>query len=164
MARLLLIVCFCTISILSLSAQQKNTVGDNIPLVFYIGEDENNYEKLVQKYNTMLFAVCNNNMELAFDNWTVLLKDLEDFSNKSNIDLKGVKLWLNVFWDKDGTIDHMVFYPKPNSRNLNYDNVKALLTNFAKTYQSPLKHTTRFSHYGSATFPVFSRSMIGPEK
>jgi len=112
----------------------------------------------------MLFAVCNNNMELAFDNWTVLLKDLEDFSNKSNIDLKGVKLWLNVFWDKDGTIDHMVFYPKPNSRNLNYDNVKALLTNFAKTYQSPLKHTTRFSHYGSATFPVFSRSMIGPEK
>ena len=87
MARLLLIVCFCTISLLSLSAQQKNTVGDNIPLVFYIGEDENNYEKLVQKYNTMLFAVCNNNMELAFDNWTVLLKDLEDFSNKSNIGL-----------------------------------------------------------------------------
>jgi len=149
---------------LNLSAQQKNEVGDNIALVFYIGEDENNYEKLVQKYNTMLFAVCNNNMELAFDNWTVLLKDLEDFSNKSNIDLKGVKLWLNVFWDKDGTIDHMVFYPKPNSRNLNYDNVKVLLTNFAKTYQSPLKHTTRFSHYGSATFPVFSRSMIGPEK
>ncbi len=165
MVRMLFIIYFFAGVLLQISAQQKSSGGsDNTPLVFYIGEDENNYEKLVQKYNTMLFAVCNNNMELAFDNWTVLLKELEDFSNKSNIDLKGVKLWLNVFWDKDGNIDHMVFYPKPNSKNLNYDNIKILLTNFAKSYQSPLKHTTRFSHYGSATFPVFTRSMIGPEK
>jgi len=159
------IILFCFIFFgLSLNGQQSGGSDKSISLVFYIGEDENNYEKLVQKYNTMLFTVCNNNMELAFDNWTVLLKDLEDFAAKSNIDLKGVKLWLNVFWDKDGTIDHLVFYPKPNSRNMNYDNVKALLINFAKSYQSPLKYSTRFSHYGSAAFPVFSRSMIGPEK
>ncbi len=137
---------------------------NHVATVFYIGEDEKNYEKLVQKYNTMLFAVCNNNMELAFDYWSVLLKDIEDFSVKSNFDLKGVKLWLNVFWDKDGNIDHIVFYPKPNSRNLNYDNVKTLLTNFTKNYQSPIKYTTRFSHYGSAAFPVFSKSVVGPEK
>lgn len=164
MLRILILLFFYFASDCNISAQQKNNGSDQIPLVFFIGEDENNYEKLVEKYNTMLFAVCNNDMELAFDNWSVLLKDLEDFSIKSNVDLKGVKLWLNVFWDKDGKIDHMVFYPKPNSKNLNYDQVKVLLTNFARSYQSPLKHVTRFSHYGSAAFPVFSRSVTGPEK
>jgi 5-methylcytosine-specific restriction endonuclease McrA len=158
------IIFYCFFISNTIFAQQKSVTENHVATVFYIGEDEKNYEKLVQKYNTMLFAVCNNNMELAFDYWSVLLKDIEDFSVKSNFDLKGVKLWLNVFWDKDGNIDHIVFYPKPNSRNLNYDNVKTLLTNFTKNYQSPIKYTTRFSHYGSAAFPVFSKSVVGPEK
>ena len=149
----------------TISYAQPKLVADVQPVkVFYIGEDEKNYEKLVQNCNTMLFAVCNNNMEQAFDNWSVLLKDLEDFSIASNFDMKGVKLWLNVFWSKDGNIDYIVFYPKPNSRNLNYDDVKILLTNFVKSYQSPLKYNTKFSHYGSAAFPVFSKSVIGREK
>jgi len=136
----------------------------NQPKVFFIGEDESEYEKLIRSYNTMLFSVCENNMEKAFDHWSILLKDIEEYSTKNNVDLKGVKLWLNVFWNKDGNIDFIVFYPKPNSKNLNYDTIKIMLANFAKSYQSPLKHTNKFSHYGSAVFPVFSRSMIGPEK
>ncbi|MFZ1750808.1 MAG: hypothetical protein WAU01_11480 [Saprospiraceae bacterium] len=144
--------------------QSKANIEVKTNSVFFIGEEEKNYEKLVQNYNTMLFTVCANNMELAYENWSVLLKDLEDYSIKSNTDLKGVKLWLNVFWSKDGTIDHIVFYPKPNSKNLNYDNIKLLLANFIKTYQSPLKHTARFSHYGSAAFPVFSKTLTGTEK
>ena len=103
-------------------------------------------------------------MEKAFDTWTILLKEIEDFSTKSNLDLKGIKVWLNVFWGKDGTIDYIVFYPKPNSKNINYELVKSMLSSFAKSYQSPLKHTSKFSHYGSAAFPIFSRSLIGTEK
>lgn len=164
MSRFLLII-FCTILSVSLTyAQKKGNQGEGRQTVFFIGEDEGEYEKLVQKYNTMLFEVCNNNMELAYDNWSIMMKDLEDFSNKNNIDLKGVKLWLNVFWDKDGTIDFIAFYPKPNSKNMNYDSVKTMFEGFVATYQSPLKHTSRFSHYGSVAFPVFSRSVIGPEK
>ena len=56
--------------------QQKSTNDTKIASVFFIGEDEKNYEKLVEKYNTMLFAVCSNDMELAFDHWSVLLKDI----------------------------------------------------------------------------------------
>ncbi len=95
--------------IFSVNSQQNVTKIDVNPKVFYIGEDEEAYEKLVRNYNVLLFTVCENNMEKAYDNWSVLLKDIEEFSIKSNFDLKGVKLWLNVFWDKDGTIDYIVF-------------------------------------------------------
>jgi hypothetical protein len=164
MSRLFLLL-FCTIFAASVAtAQKKGTAGEVRQTVYFIGEDEAEYEKLVQKYNTMLFEVCNNNMELAYDNWAIMMKDLEDYSNKQNIDLKGVKLWFNVFWDKDGTIDFIAFYPKPNSKNMNYELVKTMLEGFVSTYQSTLKHSARFSHYGSVAFPVFSRSVIGPEK
>lgn len=161
---LFLILAFSLSVHLTLNGQQKSEANSKIAKVFFIGEDEKDYEKLVQSYNTMLFMVCDNNMDLAFDHWTNLLKDFEDFAIKSNFDLKGVKLWMNVFWDKNGLIDHIVFYPKPNSKNLNYEQVKTLLINFTKDYQSPLKHTTNFSHYGSAAFPLFSKSILTPEK
>lgn len=145
-------------------AQQARVTADNTTKVFYIGEDEKEYEKLVKNYSTLLFTVCENNMEKAYDSWSMLLKDIEDFATKQNFDLKGVKLWLNVFWDKDGTIDCIVFYPKPNSKNLNYDQLKSILTAFGKSYQSPLKYSSTFSHYGSASFPIFAKSISGSEK
>lgn len=159
-----LVIFFIFGFIFSVIAQQMNSKSEVISKVFYIGEDEKEYEKLVRSYNILLFTVCENNMEKAFDSWSVLLKDIEDYSTKSNLDIKGVKLWLNVFWSKDGTIDYIVFYPKPNSKNINYELVKSMLSSFIKNYQSPLRHTTKFSHYGSAAFPVFSRSVSGTEK
>jgi hypothetical protein len=132
--------------------------------VYFIGEDEKKYEKLVEKYKVMLFSVCNNDIDEAFDHWSTLMKDFEAFAEKNNVDVKGVKLWMNVFWAKTGTIDYIVFYPKPNSKNMNYESLKVLMTKFANQYQLPIKHTTGFSHYGSAVFPIMSRAVIGPEK
>jgi hypothetical protein len=152
------------ISLSCLRGQQVTSTTTKASKVFFIGEDEKNYEKMVQNYSTLLFTVCDNDMEVSFEKWTNLLKDLEEYSNSAGIDIKGVKLWLNVFWDKDGKIDHIVFYPKPNSKNLNYDNVKAMLANFISVYQSPLKYSEKFSHYGSASFPVFSKAVMGTEK
>jgi hypothetical protein len=151
---------FCSLS----QAQQKAILAEPMASVFFIGENEAKYEKIVQSYNEMLFTVCNNNMQMAFDHWSSLLKDIEDYSLKSNYDLKGVKMWMNVFWNNNGTIDYIVFYPKPNSKNLNYDKLKPILAQFISTYQSPFKHTSKFSHYGSAAFPVFGKSISGTEK
>lgn len=159
------ILLFCLfVSISTAQSQQKGSGDSKPPTVFFIGEDEKNYENLVEKYNIMLFSVCDNNMETAFEHWANLLKDIEQYAEKSNLDLKGVKLWLNVFWNKDGKIEHIVFYPKPNSKNLNYDQVKVMLQGFASSYHSPLKHTTGFSHYGSAAFPIMNKSVLGLEK
>jgi len=147
-----------------LLAQQKSNTDTQIASVFYIGENEKGYEKLVQSYDKLLFTVCDNNMDQAFEYWSILLKDIEEYALKSNLDLKGVKLWLNVFWAKNGKIDYIVFYPKPNSKNLDYDTVQDILKRFVDVYQSPIKYSTKFSHYGSAAFPVFSKSIIGTEK
>jgi hypothetical protein len=166
MSRIIIIFSVLVINFINvkLIAQQKTSADNQIATVFYIGEDERNYEKLVQSYNKLLFTVCDNNMDRAFEYWSVLLKDIEDFAAKSNLDLKGVKLWMNVFWSKDGKIDHIVFYPKPNSKNLDYDTVQLMLRRFVDSYQSPIKYATKFSHYGSAAFPVFSKSVLGTEK
>jgi hypothetical protein len=42
--------------------------------------------------------------------------------------------------------------------------VKTLLSKFALNYQSSIKHTVGFSHYGSAAFPIISKAVIGQEK
>lgn len=163
MLRFVIFSIFSFCSLIVFGQQQKPSEGPTAK-VFYIGENEKEYEKIVKNYSTMLFTVCENQMEKAYDNWSLFLKDVDAYIAKQNYDLKGVKLWLNVFWDKDGTIDYIVFYPKPNSKNVNYDQLKVLLTSFCKNYQSPLKFTSGFSHYGSASFPLFSKPITGSEK
>ena len=157
------VICFLMLSAL-IHAQTTKGVQDTSTKVYYIGEDEKEYEKLVKNYNSLLFTVCENKMEKAYDRWSLPLKDIEDYASKQSYDLKGVKLWLNVFWDKDGSIDFIVFYPKPNSKNINYDQLKIILADFGKSYQYPLKYSSPFSHFGSASFPLFSKSISGTEK
>ncbi|MBK9254559.1 MAG: hypothetical protein IPM42_03620 [Saprospiraceae bacterium] len=145
--------------------QLKNIgTSTSVPTVFFIGEHEDAFEKMVKDYNTLLFTVCENSMELTYDNWALFLMDLEQYATSMNVDLKGTKYWLNVFWNKNGTIDNIAFFPKPNSKNINYEDIRVLLTGFIKNYQSPLKHKTKFSHYGSASFPVFSKASLAKEK
>lgn len=164
MGRLLIIIVGFFLVNNAVIGQPKIADPEVFDNVYFIGEDEKRYEKLIEKYKSMLFSVCNNNMDEAYDHWTTLLKDFEAFAEKNNVDVKGVKLWMNVFWAKDGTIDYIIFYPKPNSKNMNYDSVKALLSKFAVSYQTSVKHTSGFSHYGSAAFPIISRAVIGQEK
>ncbi len=134
------------------------------PAVFMIGENEKAYDQLVTDYSTMLLLVCNNDLEKSFEIWTDFLHDIEDYAAQSGYDLKGAKLWINVFWDKEGKIDHIVFYPKPNAKNLNYENLKPIFESFITQYQIPVKYTTKYSHYGSANFPIMNRSVIGAPK
>jgi len=146
------------------NSQNNNPIQNSTNKVFFIGEEEKQYEKIIEQYNHLLFSVCNNSMEDAYDNWSLLLKDIESYSFKTNFDLRGIKIWLNVFWAKDGTIDYIVFHPKPNSKNLNYDELKVFFNNFIKQYQMPLKHSQKFAHFSSASFPTFSKTNIAREK
>jgi hypothetical protein len=157
-----LLIATFIISLTSLSAQSKASA--HTPKVFFTGEYESQYDVMVKDYSQMLFTVCAQDMNRAFDLWTDLLRDLEAHAASQNIDLKGVKLWINVFWNKDGMIDHIVFYPKPNSKNLNYETLKPVFESFIAIYQTPFKHTAKYSHYGSANFPVMSKAFIGNPK
>lgn len=132
--------------------------------VFMIGDNDKAYNQMVKDYPTMLLTACKDDINMSFEIWNDFLKDLEVFASKMNYDLKGAKLWINVFWDQKGRIDHIVYYPKPNARNMDYQRLVPIFAEFAKSYQLPLAHKTNFSHYGSANFPIVSRAFIGNNK
>ena len=82
---------------------------------FLIGENEKHFESLVSEHGEQLLNVCKNNMNKAYKLWVSLLKDLERFANDKEFDLKGTKIWINLFWNADGSIRNIVYYPKPVS-------------------------------------------------
>jgi hypothetical protein len=131
--------------------------AQDLPKVFLIGENEEGYEKMLGKYPELLLNVSDNSMDKAYNHWIDLLSTIEDYANEIGYDIKGVKIWLNVFWDKNGAIDYLVYYPKPNSRNIDFDAFTGFLDTFLGTYQLDIKTKKNFSHYGSASFPVFGK-------
>ena len=140
-------------STVSISAQVDI---DHMPKAFIVGEYEELYESLVVEHNELLLTVCSNSMDKAYENWVHLLSDLERYAEDQGFDIKGTKIWINFFWNTDGTIKHIVYYPKPNSKNMDFQLLSDFLSGFADNYQFILTNEKPFSHYGSASFPTFS--------
>lgn len=140
------------------------TAAQDLPKVFMIGENELEYESMVRDCNTMLLSVCQDSMNVAYDNWLTMLSDVENYAKSEDFDIKGVKIWINVFWNKDGSLKHIVYYPKPNSKNMDFDALTSFFQSFANNYKLSLEHVSCFSHYGSASFPTFSRLYREEEK
>jgi len=129
---------------------------DRIPNAFMIGEFETDYEEIISGCNNLLLSVCDDSMDEAYKTWLLMLNDVEKYAEEVNFDIKGVKIWLNVFWNADGSIKHIVYYPKPNSRNMDFSLLSEFLNSFVDDYESTLKNPDCFSHYGSGTFPTFA--------
>ena len=130
---------------------------DQRPVVTLLGEDEALLTDLTTEYPEMLLTVCGNNMEFAFEKWMEMLGAMEDLSEELDFDIKGVKVYLQVFWNADGSIAHLSFFPKTISRNVPHAELKAFFAEFAKDYKLPVTFEEGFSHYGSASFPTFTR-------
>jgi hypothetical protein len=147
---LVTILCFLT------TAQATSPIKiDSLPTVFALGQyDGQPFEKLKSEHETQLLAVCRNDMEMAYYLWVHVLKHIETHSIKTGFDLNGVKLWLYIFWNKDGSISNIAFFPKPNSKNFKTEDMAAFLTGFCKVYKFPMGADTGFSHYSTANFPV----------
>lgn len=146
------------------SIGQNQKSGQSGPRVFIIGEEEKKYESIIQQHSLMLFQVCNNSMEDAYDHWNNVLREMEIHAQKMSFDLKGIKIWLNVFWNTDGSIDYIVYHPKPNSKNMNYQELTQFFNSFLSQYALPVKASKKFSHYGSASFPLFNKANLVQEK
>ncbi len=137
---------------------------DTLPSVFMIGENEIEYEELVGNCNKLLLTVCNDSMDLAYRKWMGLLSDMEKYAEANDFDIKGIKIWLNVFWNTDGTIKHLVYYPKPNSRNMDFSKLSVFMDSFTEKYKMDFTYQKCFSHYGSAAFPTFADIYLGNQK
>jgi len=159
------VIAFLACSLSGLATSYQHTSIDSLPNVFMIGENEDEYEDLVTACNTMLLNVCENDMDMAYRKWLGLLSDMEKFAEAQEIDIRGVKIWINVFWDKDGAIKHLVYYPKPNSKNMDFDKLSVFFETFASEHKIDTTHSGKcFSHYGSATFPTFADIYLGESK
>jgi len=130
--------------------------GDTIlPPVFLIGEFENQYNELIEEYETLLFTVCDFDMDVAFSKWQSMLREMDSFAKQNDVDLDGVKVWLNVFLEPSGEISHLAYYLKPMSKNIDDAELSAFFKAFIKDYRFPLLSKGSYSHYGTASFPVY---------
>jgi hypothetical protein len=156
-------ICFCAFS--EPSQAFPTPVLDTLPRVFLLGVyDGGDFEQLKEQYSMSLVQACRSDMETAYYSWIHMLKHLESYSKTQNFDLDGVKMWLYVFWNKDGSIQHLAFYLKQNSRNVDKKAVTTFLEGFCSQYKSPIKAEKNFSNYSSATFPVMIEKEKEPEK
>ena len=136
----------------------------NLPRVSLLGEDEALLSDLIKSHDNILLQVCGNDMEIAYAQWMEMLGAMEDYSNEIGYDIRGAKMYLHVFWDLDGTISHLSFFPKANSRNIPVDELKAFFKGFVKNYKMDIEANEGFNHYASGSFPVFDRPALSAKK
>lgn len=164
--RTILAILFLVLVLTNVSWSQSASGTDSssdIPVTFLISEDDNAYGNLVVNTPTLLLDVCDNAMDAAYKKWIYMLADLEEVAEESGFDVKGLKIWINVFWNADGSIKNIVYYPKPNSKNIDYKEFTRFLDKFAEDYILDVKSESSFAHYGSASFPTFVSQMF-PER
>lgn len=129
----------------------------SLPSVFLIGEHQEEYYLLLSENPAPLLAVCDNKMDDAYAKWSEFLQGIEEKAALSDMDLTGVKVWMNVFFNTDGSIKNLAFHPKPNSKEFDYDKLKSLLEIFVANYNIGIANKEGlFVHYGCASFPTLS--------
>ena len=138
-------------------AQTSDSTDTELPKVFLLGEYENQYNQLIAKYDVSLLTVCKEDMPKAFKKWISMNQEIEVYANQIEFDMNGVRLWLHMFWEKDGTIKHIGYYLRPNSRNIKLEDLTAFLTSFTNHYKFPLTAKTSYQHYSFAQFPIMSQ-------
>jgi hypothetical protein len=139
----------CWLSVGAAQAQEA-------PTVFVMGDQEATYEKLNQTYKQTLLEACDNDMKLAFEKWLHMMQEMESYADEINFDLDGIKVLMHVFWNTDGQIDHIGYFLRPNSRNVDTAELSAFLSSFSRQYTFPVSSDRKFMHYTKASFPTFS--------
>lgn len=139
------------------SSNPDQSEGYEIPMVSLIGEYQDGLEHLTETHPDLLLSVCGDDLDYAYEQWMDLLAAIEDYATSIEYDIRGLKAYMYVFWNADGTIEHLAFFPKPNSRNIAIAELRALFKSFIRQYRMPIAADTGFSHYASAAFPTFAR-------
>ena len=143
------------------NSHSSSSIQNSLPSVFILGEYDVQYESMMPNYRTLLEA-CDGEMEEAFEKLTSMMQEMEAYAQLADYDLKGINAWMHFFWDKNGTIEHIGFHLKPNSRNVDTDELKQFLSEFARNYRMPLTANNQFAHYSSFSFPLnFHSKMQG---
>ncbi|MCB0704673.1 MAG: hypothetical protein KDC34_05160 [Saprospiraceae bacterium] len=134
---------------------------DDLPKVFVLGDHEAQYEELLISYEQSLLQVCDLDMDKAFNVWMSMVEELEAYATTIDYDINGIRAWFHVFFDSDGSVDHIAFHLKPQSRNVDLDEFTAFLSSFINLYKVPMTTTNRYFNYTSVAFPSHYQQMKG---
>lgn len=138
----------------SVSASFLTETNDTLPVVFMLGQDDRAFDALKTEHDLQLLTVCRNDMEMTYYLWIQMMKHMESHANRTGFDLNGIKLWMYAFYNKDGSISHLAYHAKPQSRNFKPEDMTAFLSGFVKTYKLPMTADRSFQHYNVGHFPV----------
>lgn len=152
-------IAFLMASTLAVAGPGPQPKNKTLPKVFVLGQFENSYDDLVESYEQSLLTACDCTMKSAFGKWLSMLHELELYAAKQDVDIKGVKVWLHLFWNADGSVDHIAYHLRPNSKVIDAKVMNDLLAGFAKQYSFPLTATEGYAHYSTGSFPVFGESI-----
>ena len=156
MKNIFILFLLITCAISGLQAQIAESKTNTIQKIFQLGEDENIYDELVKGYPLSLLEASNNDVKVAFDKWIGVLEDMQNYADKIRYNIKGVKLRLHVFWNENGSIDHLGYLLREDSKNVNDAELKAFLKTFVSRSQMDIESVRKYSFYTTATFPVYA--------
>jgi hypothetical protein len=125
-----------------------------LPKVFILGEHERDFEKLQSQYATSLLSICNYDPVATYEKWAQFLIDMEDYSESISYDMRGVKMWIEVFWHPNGHIKHIAYALKPQSRNVDLKELSAFMSSFMSHYKPRFQPNRKISHSSHAFFPL----------
>jgi len=144
------------LSLSTLSYTQLSSQEPDSSKVFLIGEQAERFELLSEEYKSTLMDATSNDMDKTHRIYQKLLREIEAFATQMDYEIKGAKMWIKFFFDKDGTIDHIAYHLKPRSKEISSHLLDDLFLKFKKQYKSPVVYESKYAHYASASFPVVS--------
>ncbi|WMX15227.1 MULTISPECIES: hypothetical protein [unclassified Aureispira] len=138
----------------SLSTQVWAQQSD-FPKVVNVAQRSEILEELSSRYKSSLFSASDADFIKTTQNWQHILVAIEKYAEEIDFDLKGVKIWIKVFFAKDGNLDHITYILSENSINIDTIELEAFFRSFMKNYKLPESHEQKFSYDARILFPLY---------
>jgi len=142
-------------SLLVLLLSQTMWAQTAFPKVINISNNSKVIEELSSVYKHSLFLASENDFVKTMENWKRALTDMEQYANEIDFDLKGVQMWMKIYWAKDGNIDHITYYLLDKSINIDTKELEAFLSSYIKNKKLPIKYEHKFSYDSRVVFPLY---------
>lgn len=139
---------------ISIAQAQQPRSNKALPNVINVAENSAVLEELSDRYQSSLFSASDTNFITTVNNWRTFLLSMETYANSIDFDIKGVKVWMKVFWAKDGNVDYLVYALSDRSINIDVVEWEAFLRSFMRNNKLPLQHTRGFTYDGRIMFPL----------
>lgn len=135
--------------------QQLLAQSNNLPKVINVANNSKILEDLSSTYKSSLFSASDADFIKTTQNWQKVLVGIEKYAEEIDFDLKGVKIWIKVFFAKDGNIEHITYILAEDSINMDTIELEAFFRSFMKNYKLPESHDQKFSYDARVLFPLY---------